>query len=182
MSEMSEADIYNFIIKDGTNPEDIRKNTQKLRETLEDEMERRIHSLTQLDPDNRGRHERESGRIFEEKNRKIDSVLLKIAENASVQLPLSREAALKVSTEITGSRKSADMVSGFIRGVLSFCMYAAAVLIVVVAIEYFADTNKSFISVCEKYFVFIGKSTEILVILTIGALIKGVVVATGSKE
>jgi hypothetical protein len=125
MPDMTEAEIYAFIIKDGDNQEAIRTNTRQLREALEDERERRVHSLTRLDPDNQGRHLAESARIFEEKNRKIDSALLQIADQSSVKLPITREAALKASTEITGSRKLANAARGFIDGIMYMCWYMA---------------------------------------------------------
>lgn len=129
MQEMSETEIYEFITKSGNDQDSIRKNTRQLREKLADEKERRVHSLTQLDPDNQDRHEREAERIFEEKNRKIDTVLLQIADKSSVKLPLTREATLKASAQITGSRKPANVLSKFIGGVVYMYLYMIAFVI-----------------------------------------------------
>lgn len=114
MQEISEAEIYDFITKNGKDVDSIRKNTQLMRDRLEEEKERRIHSLSKFDPQNRDRHEREASRIFEGKSRKLDDALMQIAENSPAQLPLHREAMLGASKKLTGSRRSANYVRTFI--------------------------------------------------------------------
>lgn len=110
----TEAQIYDFITKDGKSLDSIRKNTQTLRDQLADEEEKRVHALITLDPQNKDRHERESARISEEKNQKLDEVLMRIAQNTPVELPLHREAMLEASKKLTGSRKPASYVKTFV--------------------------------------------------------------------
>lgn len=114
MQEMSEAEIYDFLTKDGADLNSIRKKTQVLRDELAAEQEKRVHALSKFDPQNQERHEREAARIFEEKSRKLDEILMRIAEGSSMQLPIHREAVLEASKKLTGSRRPANFVRTFV--------------------------------------------------------------------
>lgn len=110
----TEAEIYEFIIKDGKDMDSLRRNTQTLRDQLVEEEEKRVLALSKIDPQNKERHEREAARIFEEKSRKLDEVLMGIAENSTVKKPLPDDVITGASRALTGSRKLASYVKTFV--------------------------------------------------------------------
>lgn len=162
MEEMEEPEIYSFIIKDGESFDSIRQNAMKLRERIADERERRIHKLTQLDPDNKGRHKREAERIYEEKNRKIDTVLLQVADSSDAKLPLGRKIALGV----TGSRKSANRLWRFALGVRNGLAAVVYVTLFVSTLFYFTVSSHGTYYQHMKEVYMIISSTKALIILS----------------
>lgn len=97
MQQMNEADIYNYLIKDGDSLASIRKNTEMLRQRFKTEYERTAHTLKELDPHNQDRHEAEASRIRESNSQSLDRVLMHIAATSPQKMPLPVEAINRAS-------------------------------------------------------------------------------------
>lgn len=110
MQRMSEADIYNRLTKDGDSLPAIKKNTEMLRQEFTIESQRVAHTLSQLDPHNKDRHEAEAQRIYQENNSSLDRVLMQIASTTPQKMPSTIEAINKASTAANVSKNQAKTV------------------------------------------------------------------------
>lgn len=104
MPAMNEAEVYQYLTKDGDSVGTIKKNTEMLRQHFTIESQRVAHALSQLDPYNQERHAAEAQRIYHENNGVLDRVLMQIASTSPQQMPLPIEAINKAS-EMTGIPK-----------------------------------------------------------------------------
>lgn len=110
MQRMSEADIYNRLTKDGDSLPTIKKNTEMLRQEFTIESQRVAHTLSQLDPNNKDRHEAEAQRIYQENNAALDRVLMQIASTTPQKMPSTIEAINRASKAANVPKNQAKAV------------------------------------------------------------------------
>lgn len=77
-----------------------------LRDRYLQEKQERVFKLTQFDPVHKDRHEAEAARIQEERNRKLDEVLMEVANRSNAKMPASKEAYKNISEKIDVPRTS----------------------------------------------------------------------------
>lgn len=132
MQMMSETDIYNRLTKDGDSLPAIKKNTEMLRQEFTIESQRVAHTLSQLDPHNKDRHEAEAQRIYQENNAALDRVLMQVASTTPQKMPLPIEAINRASekTQIPKNQAKAFLSLPLIL----FCAFPAALFYEVVLI------------------------------------------------
>ena len=132
MQQMSEADIYNRLTKDGDSLTVIKKNTEMLRQEFTIESQRVAHTLSQLDPHNKERHEAEAQRIYQENNAVLDRVLMQIASTSPQKMPSPIEAINKASKAANVPKNQAKAVLS--APIILFAAFPAALFYEVVFI------------------------------------------------
>lgn len=124
MQRMAESDIYNRLTKDGDSLPAIRKNTEMLRQEFTIEAQRVTHTLSQLDPHNKDRHEAEAQRIYQENNAALDRVLMQVASTTPQKMPLPIETINRVSEKTQIPKNQAKALLSL--PLILFCAFPAA--------------------------------------------------------
>ncbi len=132
MPAMTEAEVYQYLTKDGDSLPAIKKNTEMLRQHFTIESQRVVHTLSQLDPHNSDRHEAEAQRIYQENNAALDRVLMQVASTTPQKLPLLIDTLNDASkkTQIPKNQAKAFLSLPLIL----FCAFPAALFYEVVLI------------------------------------------------
>lgn len=102
----TEAEIYFELTRDGDSLDVIRRRAAMLRDRYLQEKQERVFKLTKVDPVHKDRHEAEAARIQEERNRKLDEVLMEVANRSTAQMPAYKEAYINVSQKVGIPRTS----------------------------------------------------------------------------
>lgn len=113
MPAMNEAEVYQYLTKDGDALGTIKKNTEMLRQHFTIESQRVAHALSQLDPHNQDRHAAEADRILHENNGTLDRVLMQIASTSPQKMSLPDEAINKASIATKVPKAQAKAVLSF---------------------------------------------------------------------
>lgn len=113
MPAMDEAEVYQYLTKDGDSIGSIKKNTEMLRQHFTVESQRVAHGLSQLDPNNKERHSAEAERLLHENNGTLDRVLMRIVSTSPQQMPLPVEVINRASEVTKVPKNQAKAVLSF---------------------------------------------------------------------
>ena len=145
---MTEAEVYQYLTKDGDSLGTIKKNTEMLRQYFSTEAERVTHSLAQLDPHNKDRHAAEAQKIFQESNIVLDRVLMQIASTSPQELPLPIEAMNKASSITQVPKNQAKAILALplilIAAIPAALLYSIVVIGTIWIVSFFAETLNRF--------------------------------------